>query len=208
MDKLKNKVLEINFPKFFRRFFSLALVVLLLGGIGAFFLLRTQIYEGVTFVRQRAARSEWLNDGNEAHHLEKRDFLGALPITRPSFGAKLYLAGLAGLAGLMFGVYWLMAAGWLYQAAVLAHMHGFLWFLLGLCGNLFAAAAFLFLRSFARKECPACGKWLPTRAKFCLHCGERLYTRCPACGKENDAWEHYCPACGQALQETEAPVEF
>lgn len=35
MNKLKSKVLGINFPKFFRRFVCLALVVLLLGGVGA-----------------------------------------------------------------------------------------------------------------------------------------------------------------------------
>ncbi len=201
MDKLKNKVLEINFSKFFRRFASLVLVILLLGGIGAGILLRTQIYEGVTFVHQRATHSEGLSDGNEPH---QRDFFEHLPITHPSFGAKLYLAGLAGLAGLMFGVYWLALSLWLYREAAVSHMKGFLWFLAGLCFNLLAVGAFLLLREFIRKECPTCGTWLSGKAQFCIHCGQPLYAKCPACGKECDALEHFCPACGQALQETEA----
>lgn len=204
MDKIKNKVLGINFSKFFRRFFSIALVILLLGGIGAGILLRTQIYEGVTFVQQRAAHSEGIPTENEGRHQEERDFFGALPITRPSFGAKLYLAGLAGLLCLMFGVYWLALSLWLYREATVSHMKGFLWFLAGLCGNLLAVGAFLLLRELVRKECQACGTWLSGKAKFCTHCGQTLYAKCPACGKECDVWEHFCPACGQALQETEA----
>lgn len=208
VDKLKNKVLGINFSKFFRRFATLVLVLLLLGGVGAGIFFRTQISEGVAFVQQRAAHSEWLSAGSEAHHPEKGDFGWHLPITKPSFGAKVYLAGFGGLCCLMFGVYWLTSSLWLYQEAIFSHMHGSLWLLGGLCVNLLAVGAFLLLRGFARKECPACGTWLSAKAKFCAHCGEKLYTQCPACGKEWDAWEHFCPACGQALQETEELIEF
>ena len=215
MQKLKSKILQMNFPKFFKGFLIVALVALLLGGVSLGVGFRTQISQVVSYARQAEpekaqpetdvqehAVAEQKKQGEHRDHQEK-DFLENAPITEPSFGAKLTLALFGLLYCLLFAVYWLMAAAWLYQAAVLAHTNGFVWLLAGLIGNVFAGVLFLLFRSITRKKCPACGKWLSSKAKYCVHCGEKLYVKCPACGKECRHEDQFCSACGHRLQETQ-----
>jgi rRNA maturation endonuclease Nob1 len=48
-------------------------------------------------------------------------------------------------------------------------------------------------------ECPACQTELPTEAKFCNVCGEKLELDSPECHKPNPAGSRFCLACGQQL---------
>lgn len=215
MDKLKNKILQTDFPKFWKRFLPSALVLLLIGGIAAGISLRPQISEAYAYAqqlessgshsgtdRQEGAAGEGGPQDREHDHW-KEDFFENAPISEPSLGVKLLLVVYALVCCLILAVYYLAFAAWLYQAGTAAHMCGPLWLLAGLLGNLAAGVLFLFLRSIFRRKCTACGQWLQPKARFCVHCGKALYARCPACGKECSTAELYCAACGHSLREAE-----
>jgi class 3 adenylate cyclase/tetratricopeptide (TPR) repeat protein len=47
--------------------------------------------------------------------------------------------------------------------------------------------------------CPGCGQDNPSRAKFCLECGQRLPSACPACGHPVPDNAKFCMECGAPL---------
>ena len=93
------------------------------------------------------------HDREEEHRdrFEVEDVLRA-SVTRPSAAAVISMGVTALLCGLLALAFWLLVAAWLYQAAVLSSMSGPLWAVLGLCGNVFAAALFAIVRSFLRYD--------------------------------------------------------
>lgn len=219
MSKVKNRVLQMNFQKLFKRFLLISLAVVILGGglVGVSF--RTQISEGISYVQQSEqeedrfeANAERQTDRPEDGYFERgdhrdhreHDFFEHTPITKPSLGAKIILCAFVCLCCLIFVTYWLIIAAWLYQAAVLADMNGFLWLLAGTCGNLFAVILFILVRSVIRKKCSACGQWKQVKAKYCVHCGTQLYEKCPACGEMCANGDQYCSACGNRLHDAES----
>lgn len=208
MNKMKRRVMQTNFGRTIKRFLILAVcAVVLSGGISAF-LLRTQIGEIASYAWQEEVRDEWQEGTLESDGLHGEDFWReeertdlAKVITRPS-AAAIAAACVTGVILLLAGaVYWLLVAAWLYQAAVLAKMHGMVWFLLGLCGNLAAVAVFLLLRSLIRKKCGECGSYQPVKAAYCAACGAGLTVKCPECGIVCEKDARYCRNCGKSLSE-------
>ncbi len=215
MNKTHEAVMNIKFKAIAKRFVLAALCVVLIGGIVSGVLLRTQIREAVALLRtetsssrqedqwtgwDQVGRSEEDHAGHDADGhddwLENAVLTGR--ITMPSTAAVVAVSVTALLCALLFTVYWLLAALWLYQTAARSAMHPLLWGLLGLVGNLAAVAAFLVVRGFLRVRCPACGYW-QAASPFCGHCGTALEAKCPACGavvKQND---RFCGACGEKL---------
>ena len=220
MNKIKQKIMQTNFTKAFKRLLIAALCVAILGGGASVFLLRTQIGEIVSYARQEEMREDEKDsqtesgglhgeekDGKEQHDKEAYDKEphgnehGDLEdmITRPSTAAKAAVS-ITGLLCLLAGVaFWLLIAAWLYQSAVLSKMHGLIWFFLGLCGNLAAVVAFLLIRSLIRKKCDACGSYQTMKAQYCVQCGAVLTVKCPECGANNEKGNHYCHNCGSSL---------
>nr|WP_217936466.1 zinc ribbon domain-containing protein [Enterocloster clostridioformis] len=219
MSKVKKRVLQMNFQKLFKRFLLISLAVVILGGVLVGVSFRTQISEGISYVQQSEQEEDrfeadaerqtdrpedgYFEQGDHRDHRE-HDFFEHIPITKPSFGAKIILCAFVCLCCLIFVAYWLIIAAWLYQAAVLAGMNGFLWLLAGACGNLFAVILFILVRNVIRKKCSACGQWQQVKAKYCAHCGTQLYEKCPACGEMCANSDQYCSACGNRLHDAES----
>lgn len=216
MTKLKNKILRMNFAKFFRRFVIATLLAVLVGGIATGIAFRTQISEAVTYVR--SVKAEGQKDGAENHewleNLHGHEHGGAaweshIPhfsrdlLTKPTKGAKIVLGVFGLLCVAAFGIYWLTVAAWLYQSAEKAGLHGLLWFLLALGSNLFAVILFLLIRSFLREKCAGCGKWQNRKNKFCVSCGAAMLTVCPGCETVCKTKDAYCSGCGRKLQDAE-----
>lgn len=204
MRRIQEWVLKQDFRRFFKGLLLLCLAAAVLGGALAAVGLRTQICQGIAYVQQRE-QIEGLEDGNieSGYQGELRDRWERLPITEPSRGTKLLLAGLAGVWCLLFGVYWLALAGAVYQAAVLADMNGPVWLLAGLCGNLLGGLLFLVVRSVVRRRCDGCGHWQNKRARYCANCGGRLLAACPTCAETMAVGTPYCPACGSRMDSLE-----
>lgn len=208
MNKLKQKLRKADFTKLLKRWMVLALCVVLLGGGLSAVMLQPQISEFFTAVQSMEhADNDWVDGNNEAAHndlerhndREEHHFPEKLDITEPSLGAKITV-GITGLLGCLAGAaFWLLIAAWLYQKAVLSGMNGLFWGLLGLGGNVFAVVAFLLVRSFIRRKCPACGHW-QKNGSFCCACGTKMKQVCPACGAECEIDDVFCANCGSSIQ--------
>lgn len=161
MKNLREKMMAASFGKLLKQWIIAALCVVLLGGGVSAALLAPQIRETVTAIQtvhqQKDQREhDFPGDGHdreEEHRdrFEAEDVLRA-SVTRPSTAAVISVGVTALLCGLLALAFWLLAAAWLYQAAALSGMSGPLWGVLGLCGNVFAAALFTVVRSFLRKN--------------------------------------------------------
>lgn len=187
MTKLQTCIMQADFKKFFKMFFIISLILVIAGSVAVGISFRQQIAETVQYAR--------INE-----------HVGGLEnafITEPTLSAVIILAVFACVCCVIFAVYWLSVAACLYQTAIFSGMHGFLWFILGICGNIFAAVLFIFARSILRKQCAVCGSWQSTTSRFCTDCGAELFAKCPICGASRERGEQYCSSCGTALKERE-----
>lgn len=212
MNKIREKIMQTNFAKALKRLIIAGVCVAVLGGGASAFLLRTQIGEAVTYVQQEEKSGneydsqkgvgDWHGEdreNRERYDKERTDLENV--ITRPSTAAKAAI-GITGILCFLIGIYfYLLIAAWLYQAAVLAGMHGFLWFLLGLGGNVGAAVLFLLVRSLIRKKCETCGSYQPVKAKHCTKCGAALSVTCPQCGAVCGKDDRFCHNCGKSFKQ-------
>lgn len=209
MTKITSKILNINFPKKLKQLIVAALCVALLGGGLSAFLLREQIGEVVTSVQTWHENEDSYHtetDNTAADHRDalkeqrhKDDILENMHITEASTAAKVTVGITGALCVLAAAIYWLLIAAWLYKSAVMSGMNGLLWFLLGLCGNLFAAVFFSLVRSFLRKKCSSCGHYSSKTAKYCMECGAALIEQCTKCGEPVCANDKFCPSCGNHM---------
>lgn len=216
MEKLREKMMAVNFGKLLKRWIIAALCVALLGGGVSTALLAPQIRETISAVQTvHQQKDQWEHDfpgdghdRKEEHRdrFEVEDVLRT-SVTRPSAAAVIFLGVTALLCGLLALAFWLLVAAWLYQAAVLSSMSGPLWAVLGLCGNVFAAALFTIVRSFLRKKCSACGSWQDRQRTYCAACGSAMNRKCPDCGADCPTDSQFCSACGVKLENAGAKGE-
>ena len=128
MEKIKNKVMKVDYSKFFKRFIPLAIIFLLLGGAVAGFVLRTQISEVASYLNE----TEYV-DVHEIQGEEEGDGYKDIAITEPSEGADAFITIYVLILGALFCIYWLMTAACLYKSAHSSKMNGLFWLL---CGSL------------------------------------------------------------------------
>lgn len=203
MDKLKEKILNMNFKKIARVYIVAAVLLVIAGGLAAFLSLQVQIKEAASLYHNHEVTSvqQIQSETGDAKVYESRnhdwDSLEK-QLTPIGTGAKAVLAA-DGLIGVLIAAsYWLLIALWLYQAAAKAKMHSLLWLIAGLAGNLFTVIAFLVIREFIRIRCPQCRSW-QHRYSYCSECGMQLAAECPSCGCSVDTSDIYCSSCGQKL---------
>lgn len=219
MTKFTNRIMRINFHKRFKQLIIAAVCLVLLGGGLSAFLLREQIGEAVASVQTwyenrddpryeiKEESSAHGADGKERRREQEKenddkdegDVFAAVHLTRPSVAAKVTVGVTGLLYALVAALYWLLVAAWLYKAAAVSGMNGLLWALLGACGNLFAVILFHLARSFKRKKCPFCGRYVAVTARYCAECGTAFFKKCPACGGLTRDGDKFCPCCGKAM---------
>lgn len=194
MEKIKNKVMKVDYSKFFKRFIPLAIIFLLLGGAVAGFVLRTQISEVASYLNETECV-----DVHEIQGEEEGDGYKDIAITEPSEGADAFITIYVLILGALFCIYWLMTAACLYKSAHSSKMNGLFWLLCGLCGNIFAVLAFMVVRSLIRQRCIECGHWQMKGRWHCTECGAAMNKVCPECGGTCDLNDRYCSRCGKPL---------
>ena len=209
MKNLRKKMMAASFGRLLKRWITAALcVVLLVGGVSTA-LLVPQIRETISAIQTvHQQKDPWEHDfpvdGHdcEEKHRDRFEIEDVLhtSVTRPSTAAVTSMGVTALLCGLLALAFWLLVAAWLYQAAVLSSMSGPLWAVLGLCGNVFAAALFAIVRSFLRKKCSACGSWQDRQSAHCAACGSAMSRKCPDCGADCPTNSQFCSACGVKLE--------
>lgn len=217
MKNLVQKMMGANFGRLLKRWVIAVLCVILLGGGISAALLSPQIREAAVAVQTiHQQKDQWEHDfpdgvhdheedrNHEEGHRERfeAEDIFRSSVSRPSTAAVISVGGTALLCGLLALCFWLLVAGWLYQAAVLSGMSGPLWGVLGLLGNVFTAVLFIIVRSFLRRKCPACGRWQDKKAAYCTVCGAPMGRKCSNCGADCPADSKFCPACGGKLTDT------
>lgn len=73
MNKIREKIMQTNFLKAFKRLLITALCVVILGGGTSAFLLRTQIREAAVYVRQEERRGNEHDGRGETEDWHKED---------------------------------------------------------------------------------------------------------------------------------------
>lgn len=106
MDKVKTKIIETDYFKFFKVFIPLSVIFMTAGAA-----------------------------------------MGELAVPVHSVEAFIFIVAYGGVCLLIMGIYWLAVAAWLYKKGEEAQMHGLLWLVLGLSGNVFAAVLFFIVRA-------------------------------------------------------------
>lgn len=209
MTKIWNKIMKINFSKKLKEFVVGALCIILISGGTTAFLLSPQIAEVITNIQNYQENEDNSIHSSEQNQLEEieigekhhkeNDVFENMNITKPSVLAKIAI-GVTGLICALTAVtFWLLIAAWLYKAAILSGMNGLLWFLLGLCGTLFAVILFHLVRSFKRKKCSSCGHYSSVTARYCTECGAVLTEKCTECGGSARSDDKFCPSCGKQM---------
>lgn len=81
--------------------------------------------------------------------------MGELAVPVHSVEAFISIVAYGGGCLLIMGIYWLAVAAWLYKKGEEAQMHGLLWLVLGLSGNVFAAVLFFYRKGLYTPEVPS-----------------------------------------------------
>lgn len=117
---------------------------------------------------------------------------------RPVAGGKFYLKAAAVLAMLLFMIYWVLLALWVYAQALKSKLNAPLWGLAALFTNLAGWLVFLLYRQ-GRQTCYKCGALQNRSNAYCTFCGTKLGSVCEKCHMPGDGRDRYCRYCGSAL---------
>ena len=126
-----------------------------------------------------------------------RDGTKAYVISSPSAvsGGETALKAFACLAVLLFMLYWIIVALWVYQSALLSHLSAPIWGLVTLFANLGGVLVYAVYRRLS-SICPSCGAVLPRSDVFCPLCGTKIAKTCKNCGHALSDGDKFCPKCG------------
>lgn len=101
----------------------------------------------------------------------------------------------ASLLMLLFMLYWIIIALWVYQNARKSHLSAPVWGIVALFTNLAGVLVYLIYKHI-NKACAFCGAVQPTANIFCTFCGNKIGTTCTKCGHSLKPDDKYCPKCG------------
>lgn len=214
LEKLKNKIMNVNYKKTAKIYIIISLILILSVGAISAVSLRTQINEVISYCRSYEQSSD--KDDNiqsDKHHYahrikieesdKKHDFeisdIYEENFTEPSLFSKICVAVLGMICSIVAVIYWLLIAGWLYKASAESSMNAVLWGVLGLIGNLGTVILFMIVRS-TYPVCTSCKK-RQKHGNYCRYCGNKLSILCSTCSEKADKNDLYCHNCGNILRE-------
>lgn len=133
--------------------------------------------------------------------LGKKDGKKAYVISDPTPSAygMTVLKAAASLAMLLFMLYWVIIALWVYSAAAKSRLSAPVWGIITLFANLAGALIFVIYKHINR-VCAHCGAVQPRGNVFCAYCGKKIGTTCSKCGAVLRDGDNFCPRCSTAKQ--------
>lgn len=102
------------------------------------------------------------------------------------------------LLWLIFTIYWLGLALWVYKDANRRKLNAALWGLLILITNLVGLFVYI-VNKQNNQTCYKCGTLQNRTNIFCYNCGTKINDSCKSCGAIINKREHYCSRCGSEI---------
>ena len=111
----------------------------------------------------------------------------------------LSLKAAAGVLMLLFMIYWIIIAMWVYQNAARSKLCAPAWGIVTLFTNLAGVLVYVIYKSI-NKVCPFCGAVQSAANLFCTCCGKKIGASCENCGHALRNEDNYCPKCGNKVK--------
>ncbi len=109
------------------------------------------------------------------------------------------LKAAAGIFMLLFMIYWVIIALWVYQNAEKSHLSAPIWGIITLCTNLAGVLVYTVYKH-SNTVCPCCGAVQPRSNTFCTSCGAKIGLTCPECGHGTASGDNFCSSCGHKIK--------
>ncbi|MDP4117844.1 MAG: zinc ribbon domain-containing protein [Bacillota bacterium] len=116
----------------------------------------------------------------------------------PVAGGVLYIKAVAALATLLFMLYWVLLALWVYAQALKSRQNAAVWGLITLFTNLAGLFVFLIYKQ-GHQACYKCGALQNRSNIYCTFCGTKIGFVCKKCNMPVSENDSYCKNCGNAL---------
>lgn len=102
------------------------------------------------------------------------------------------------IAGLIFMIYWIGLALWVYRDADRKNNNPALWGLMVLITNIIGLIIYTMYNQ-RNIICHKCGAMQDKENVFCTNCGAQINKVCPKCNNIIGKNDHYCSKCGEKL---------
>lgn len=101
----------------------------------------------------------------------------------------------ASIIMLLFMIYWIIVALWVYQNAQKSKLSAPVWGIITLFTNLAGVLVYLIYKHI-NGICGFCGAVQARENVFCTECGKKIGITCDECGHFLKLSDNYCPKCG------------
>ncbi len=133
----------------------------------------------------------------DSEHDHEFDIESILNLTTSDY---VFLGIVAGLAGILFVIYWIYTTAYAvskaWQVGANAYLFGFLTFFTNLFG---VVCLWIYIR--CHSICSKCGKLQVRKANNCSYCGTAIYIKCPNCDTRVSVKDAYCSGCGRKMND-------
>lgn len=114
---------------------------------------------------------------------------------KPVLYGMMSLKVTASIIMLLFMIYWIIIALWVYQNARKSKLSAPVWGIITLFTNLAGVLVYAIYKHI-NGVCAFCGAVQSKGNVFCTFCGKTIGTTCEECGHSLKATDNYCPKCG------------
>lgn len=101
---------------------------------------------------------------------------------------------------LLFMIYWIIIALWVYQNALKSRLYAPVWGIAVLFTNIVGVLIYIIYKS-VNGVCAFCGTVQSKTNLFCSHCGRKIGISCDECGRMFCAGDNFCPKCGNKIKQ-------
>lgn len=119
-------------------------------------------------------------------------------VIKPTTSDYVFFGIVAGIAGILFVVYWLYVTAYAVSKAWKVGANAYLFGILTFVTNLFGVVC-LWIYIRCHSVCPKCGRLQSRKANNCSACGTAIYIKCPTCDSRVSVKDTYCSGCGRKM---------